>query len=204
MSDVPIDLYIAAYTDPDAAQGDWDELKRLAKEDIIRVDSLVLVRRDAEGKVHVKDNLHEVGVVAGVGVLGGALIGLIFPPSILAAAVVGGGIGAGAGGLLDHHRKSEIKHDVEGSLPPNSSGIVALFEEKWTADMEKLLARAEKITKHEVDPQSVENAKASASASGGGASSDTQSGSSSTESASASTQTASAPPQSASSGTSTT
>jgi len=71
----------------------------------------VLVRRDAEGKVHVKDNLHEVGIVTGVRVIGGALIGLIFPPSILAAAVVGGGIGAGAGGLLDHHRKSEIKHD---------------------------------------------------------------------------------------------
>ena len=186
MSDAPVDLYIAAYTDADAAQEDWDELKRLAKEDIIRVDSLVLVRRDAEGKVHVKDNLHEVGIVAGVGVVGGALIGLIFPPSILAAGVVGGGIGAGAGGLLDHHRKSEIKHDVEHSLPPNSSGIVALFEEKWTADMEKLLARAEKITKHEVDPESVKNVKASAS--GEGASSDTQSESSSTETASAATQ----------------
>jgi uncharacterized membrane protein len=201
MSDAPVDLYIAAYTDPDAAQEAWDELKRLAKEDIIRVDALVLVRRDAEGKVHVKDNLHEVGIVAGVGVLGGALIGLIFPPSILAAAVVGGGIGAGAGGLLDHHRKSEIKHDVEASLPPNSSGIVALFEEKWTADMEKLLARAEKITKHEVDSQSVENVKASAS-SGEGANSDTRSESSSTESASA--ETSSAATQSASSGTSNT
>jgi uncharacterized membrane protein len=200
MSDAPVDLYIAAYMDPDAAQEDWDELKRLAKEDIIRVDSLVLVRRDADGKVHVKDNLHEVGIVTGGGVVGGALIGLIFPPSILAAAVVGGGIGAGAGGLLDHHRKSEIKHDVEDSLPPNSSGIVALFEEKWTADMEKLLARAEKITKHEVDSQSVENIKASASSSGEGPRSDAQTESSSTESASASTETAE--PQSASSDTS--
>jgi uncharacterized membrane protein len=172
MSDAPVALYIAAYTDPDAAQADWDELKRLAKEDIIRVeDALVLVRRDAEGNVHVEDNLHEIGIVTGLGVVGGALIGLIFPPSILAGAVVGGGIGAGAGGLLDHHRKSEIKHDVEDTLPPNSSGIVVLFDEEWTADMDKLLARAEKITKHEVDPQSVENVKASASASGEGASS---------------------------------
>ena len=169
-----------------------------------RYSELVLVRRDADGKVHVKDNLHEVGIVTGLGVVGGAVIGLIFPPSILAAAVVGGGIGAGAGGLLDHHRKSEIKHDVEASLPPNSSGIVALFEEKWTADMEKLLARAEKITKHEVDPQSVENVKASASASDAGESLDTQSENSSTESASASTGTASAVTESASSDTSNT
>ena len=164
MSDAPVDLYIAAYADADAAQEAWDELKRLAKEDIIRVDALVLVRRDAEGKVHVKDNFHEVGIGAALGVVGGAIIGLIFPPSILAAAVVGGGIGAGAGGLLDHHRKSEIKADVEEALPPNSSGIVALFEEKWTADMDKLLAKAEKVTKHEVDPKSVEDVKASAGA----------------------------------------
>ena len=167
MPDAPIDLYIAAYADPDAAQADWDELKRLAKEDIIRVDALVLVSRDADGKVHVKDNSHEVGVGTVLGVVGGAIVGLIFPPSILAAAVVGGGVGAGAGGLLDHHRKSEIKADVEEALPPNSSGIVALFEEKWTADMEKLLARAEKVTKHEVDPKSVEDVKASASSASG-------------------------------------
>jgi hypothetical protein len=104
------------------------------------------------------------------------------------------GFGAGAGGLLDHHRKSEIKHDVEDSLPPNSSGIVALFEQKWTADMDKLRARAEKITKHEVDAQSVENVKASASAPARVRTP--------VRSAGASTETASAATESAGSGTS--
>ncbi len=109
----PIDLYIAAYSDTDAAQGDWDGLKQLARERVITLDAMVLVRRDADGKIHVEDNGHEVGVGATLGVVGGAIIGLIFPPSLLASAVVGGGIGAGAGALLDHHLKSEIKADVE-------------------------------------------------------------------------------------------
>ena len=104
---------------------------------MITVDAMVLVRRDGDGKIDVEDNGHEVGVGATLGVVGGAIIGLIFPPSLLASAVVGGGIGAGAGALLDHHLKSEIKADVEDSLPPNSSGIVAVFEERWVTEIEK-------------------------------------------------------------------
>jgi hypothetical protein len=31
-NDVPIDLYIAAYDDPSAAQADWDTIKDMVKE----------------------------------------------------------------------------------------------------------------------------------------------------------------------------
>ena len=31
-SDAPLDLYIAAHDDPDAAQTDWDAIKQLAKD----------------------------------------------------------------------------------------------------------------------------------------------------------------------------
>ena len=163
----PVDLYIAAYSDHDAAQADWDGLQQLARDRVITVDAMVLVQRDAEGKIDVKDNGHEVGVGATLGVVGGAIIGLIFPPSLLASAVVGGGIGAGAGALLDHHLKSEIKADVEDSLPPNSSGIVAVFEERWVTEIEKQLRNAEKVSKHQVDADSVESVKAEAATSGG-------------------------------------
>ncbi|HEU0192713.1 MAG TPA: DUF1269 domain-containing protein [Gaiellales bacterium] len=158
--DRPIDLYIAAYSDEGAARSDWDGLKALARSGTISVDALVLVSRDDDGKIHVKDNFHEVAVGATLGALGGAIIGLIFPPSLLASAVVGGAVGAGAGGLLDHHVKSVIKADVEDSLPAGSSGIVALFEERWAPEVDRHVEKAEKVTKHEVDPKSVEAAKA--------------------------------------------
>jgi uncharacterized membrane protein len=163
----PIDLYIAAYSDAGAAQGDWDGLKELARDRVITLDAMVLVRRDADGKIHVEDNGHEVGVGATLGVVGGAVIGLIFPPALLASAVVGGGIGAGAGALLDHHLKSEVKADVEDSLPPNSSGIVAVFEERWVTEVDKQLKNADKVDKHQVDADSVESVKAEAAKSGG-------------------------------------
>jgi uncharacterized membrane protein len=158
----PIDLYIAAYSDEGAAQADWDGLKALAHSGTITVDALVLVSRDDDGKIHVKDNFHEVAAGATLGAIGGAIIGLIFPPSLLASAVVGAGVGGAAGGLLDHHVKSVIKADVEDTLPPGSSGIVALFEERWVSEVDKHLEKAEKVTKHEVDPQSVEEVKQAA------------------------------------------
>jgi uncharacterized membrane protein len=158
----PIDMYIAAYSDQAAAQGDWDALKQLAADGVITVDALVLVDRDSEGKIHVKDNAHEVGAGAVLGAVGGAVIGLIFPPALIASAAVGAGVGAGAGKLLDHHMKNEIKADVEDELPRDSSGIVALFEERWSADIEKALANADNVSTREVDPGSVDEVKADA------------------------------------------
>jgi uncharacterized membrane protein len=165
-TDVPVDLYIAAYGDPHAAQADWDDIKALARDDVIKVDALVLVSRDAgDGKLHVKDNAHDVGKGATIGAVGGLLVGLIFPPSLLASAVVGGGLGAGAGAILDHEQKKAIKADIEDVMPPGSSGIVAIFEESWVAEVDKALANAEKVSKEKVDRASLAEVKDSAAAS---------------------------------------
>ena len=160
MSDVPVTLYIATYSDPGAAQEDWDDIKDLARNDLITVDGLILVSRDADGKINVKDDANDVGRGAAIGAVGGAIIGLIFPPAFLASAAVGAGIGAGAGAIVDRRQKKEIKADVEDVLPPGSSGIVALFEDDWIEDVEKALARADKATTEEVDGASAGDLKA--------------------------------------------
>ena len=162
-TDAPVDLYVAAYDDPDAARGDWDAIKQLAQDDVIKVDGLVLVSRGADGKIHVDDDFHEARKGAGWGAVGGGVIGLIFPPALLASAAVGAGIGAGAGALLSHGEKAAIKADVEDTLPPNSSGIVAFFEEQWADDVEKALSNASNVTKEKVDGDSADQVKAAAS-----------------------------------------
>jgi uncharacterized membrane protein len=158
-TDVPVDLYVAAYADPGAAQADWDAIKQLAKERVIKVDGLVLVSRGMDGKIDVKDDAHIVAGGTILGAAGGLLVGLIFPPAFLASGVVGGAIGAGAGGLLSHHEKKEIKSEVADDLPPGSSGIVVLFEESFAADIAKTLPKADNVSKHEIDKQSAKQAK---------------------------------------------
>jgi len=53
-----VDLYIAAYADPDAARTDWDAIKQLASDDVIKVDGLILVSRRSDGKIHIDDDFH--------------------------------------------------------------------------------------------------------------------------------------------------
>jgi uncharacterized membrane protein len=159
-NDAPIDLYIAAYPDPDAARGDWDTMKQLAKDDVIKVDGLVLVSRRSDGKIHVDDDFHETRKGAVWGAVGGAVVGLIFPPALLASAAVGAGVGAGVGGLISHGQKAVIKADVEDTLPLNSSAVVAVFEEQWADAVDRALPNASKVTKEKVDRDSANQVKA--------------------------------------------
>jgi uncharacterized membrane protein len=161
-SDSPVDLYVAAYSDENAAQRDWNGVKQLARDGAIDLDGLVLVRRDPEGKIQVRDDAHDVRKGTVIGAVGGAVVGLIFPPSILMGGAVGAGIGAGIGKLRSHRTNKEIRSEVEDVLPPDSSGIVALFEERWGPDMDRALEHADKVTKHDVDKQSAEDVKAAA------------------------------------------
>ena len=103
---------------PNAAQQDWDGIKQLARDGVITVDGLVLVSRDADGKIDVKDNAHDVGRGAALGAVGGAIIGLIFPPAFLASAAVGAGVGAGAGAIVDRSRRRRSRPTSKTSCRP--------------------------------------------------------------------------------------
>ena len=105
------------------------------------------MERDSDGKIHVKNTSHETGTGAKIGAVGGALVGLIFPPSLLATAALGAGLGAGTGAVVDRVRKRRIKGDVEWALPPNSSGVVVVFDEQWVAEVEKALTGADKLVR---------------------------------------------------------
>jgi uncharacterized membrane protein len=157
--DDPVVLYIAAYDDPSAAQGDFDALKQLVKAGAIFVDVAVLVSRDDDGKISVKENAHEVAGGAIVGTAAGLLIGLIFPPAFIASGVIGGAIGAGIGGLVSAHRESEIKKDVEAVLPPGSSGIITLFDVTWKPKVDEALSKASKVDQEDVSAKSAQELK---------------------------------------------
>ena len=161
-TDVPVDLYIAAYDDPDAAREDFEDLKALVKEGLIFVDVAVLVRRGDDGKIDVQENAHEVAKGAIVGAAAGFLIGLIFPPALIASTVVTGAAGAGIGELMSVHRERKIEKDLEDVLPVGSSGIIAVFDEVWVAQVEKALKKASKVDKDQVDRGDVDAIKESA------------------------------------------
>jgi uncharacterized membrane protein len=159
-SDTPVYVYVVTYSGPDKARADWDVLKGMAKDKVLAANALVLVSRGADGKIDIEDDAHGKGDATKIGAAGGLLVGALFPPAFLVSGLVGAGIGAGVSRLRSHAGKQEITSEVEDDLPLGSSAIVALIDARWAADIfEKSLPQADKVIKHEVDPESAEHVK---------------------------------------------
>ena len=108
------------------------------------VVAAVVLSRDADGKVEVKE--HGGGLVrrgTAIGAVGGLVLGLFAPPLLLSG-VVGAGIGAGAGAIAKHHDEKKIGVDAQEWLPAGSSAIVAVVDDLY---LDRVDAAFEKATK---------------------------------------------------------
>ena len=84
MSDDPVFVYAAVYADRADADADYDTLLDLHSADLVGSYDVALVYKDDEGKVHVTKHEKPTQHGAWTGAAVGALVGIIFPPSILA------------------------------------------------------------------------------------------------------------------------
>ena len=153
-SSAPLDLYLAYYADAESARLDYEGLKDLADGDVIKLEAIVLVTRTADGKIEVEDEEHTGRKGAGWGAAAGLVVGALFPPSLLAGAAAGALVGGGAGSLISRKNRNDIKADLETRMPPDSSAVVAAFEEVFVKQVEESLSRAAHVQKEELDDSS--------------------------------------------------
>jgi uncharacterized membrane protein len=161
----PAALHLAVYADHTAARGDRDRIAQLVAANDLAVDGVVLVKRAADGTIEIEDAAHATRKAARLGAVGGVVLGVLFPPSILATGAVGAGLGAGLGGLVSHHRKQKITDEIDQALPPRSSGIVALLREHRDEDAATAFPQADFVVSHAVDSESAARVRAAALAS---------------------------------------
>ncbi len=77
---------------------DYDAVKELYHDGVIDTYDAAVVEKDADGNVHVHKHEKPTQKGAWTGVAVGAVVGVLFPPSIIASAAVGGV----AGGVIGH------------------------------------------------------------------------------------------------------
>ncbi|QTE28962.1 hypothetical protein [Pengzhenrongella sicca] len=110
MTDNPVQVFIAAFPTEDQAGEalkDFRAMDRAGSIDLI--DAVVLIRR-ADGKVRVDEVADPSGKRwAKRGGIAGGLVGLIFPPSIIASAIVGGA----GGGIWGRIRAAQISAEAD-------------------------------------------------------------------------------------------
>ena len=151
-------LVVAAYADPDAAGQALDALQEFERAGTVDVLAATVASRDADGKVDIREvGVHTTGVGATAGVVVGGLIGLIFPPALLGSAIVGGAAGGVIGKLKHRHDRSELKDQIEETLPPGTSGVVAVVENTFLEQLDRTLAAAERVSKQSMDTATVKD-----------------------------------------------
>ena len=136
MSDVPVQLVVAAFQDEESAKQALNELKDAQRQKLIKIEDAAVLRKDEKGKLHVHE-IHDWGGGKGavVGGLIGAGLGLLLGPLVLVGAA-----GALVGGLSAKLRDSgfndtRLKKLGEG-LEPGTSAILAVVEHRWVAQVE--------------------------------------------------------------------
>jgi len=138
----PTQVILAAFKDENGADLALEQLKAAKKEHLIAVPNVAVLRKDKQGKLHVKEPT-DMGAGRGAaigGVLGG-LTGLVFGP--VGLALVGG---AAVGGIIARLHDSGFKDDrlrqLGENLQPGTSAILAVIEHIWVTELEAELQKA--------------------------------------------------------------
>lgn len=155
MSDRPVFLYAATYADRADAEADYDSLLALHAASLLGTYDVALIFKDADGKIHVHKHEKPTQHGAWGGIAVGALVGVLFPPSILGAAAVGGVVG----GLGGHFRKGMSRGDAKELgelLDGGEAALIVVGESKLEEQLEKVLTRAEKAVEKEIDAEAKE------------------------------------------------
>jgi uncharacterized membrane protein len=124
-------LAVVKFDNETGADAMREELGRLQKQELIKLDDAAVVIRRPDGKVKVKQATSLVGVGALGGAFWGMLIGLLFfmPWLGLAVGAAGGAIG---GAMQDIGVDDNFIKQVGNSIQPGQSALFVLVREATT------------------------------------------------------------------------
>jgi uncharacterized membrane protein len=119
-------LIAVIFDNEDEASQVRDTLRKGQKQDLITLEDSAIAVRDADGKLHVKN---EVDRGVKIGALWGSVIGLLigglfFPFFGLALGALGG---AGVGKMLSDNVSKDFVKEVGEEMQPGSSAIFYIF-----------------------------------------------------------------------------
>lgn len=145
-------IFIAEYASEADACADYEIVKDLHGWGALDAFDAAVVTRDTDGTLSVEMLGLPIRRGAWSGAAAGAVVGVLFPPSLL----VGGAIGAGAGALVGHFRRGLSRADV-GALSrivgAGSAAVVVVTERSAAHLLERNLLRARATIERGIAPQ---------------------------------------------------
>lgn len=122
-------LLVARFADQAAASAAYDALRDAESQRSINIQGVLVVDADQQGNIKIRKLTdHKTRNGFAWGAVAGAALAIIFPPSLLAGAALGGVIGAAAGKVANVAMKSQLAKDLADVITPGTSGIVAVVD----------------------------------------------------------------------------
>jgi uncharacterized membrane protein len=141
MAEKPLIAFIATYDDAADAHQDYEEVKQAHQAGFISEYDAAVVWKNDKGKVQIDSVSNEASrkwLWAGLGA--GALIGLIFPPSILATSAIGALSGAVIGRFRDGLPQDDLEQ-IGDALTGDNAALVVVAQEPVADALEKIGAK---------------------------------------------------------------
>jgi uncharacterized membrane protein len=154
---------VAAFTDDQAAMAAYQALSDAESAGTVHVDGVLVFNTDADLNVKIQkmtDHSTRDGVAWGA--VGGLVLGIIFPPSIIASTIAWGAVGGVVGKLVQEFHKSDAGAALAGTLGPNESGILALVDAGDVATVTAAMPTATKVRSAGVDAKTADSIKEAA------------------------------------------
>jgi uncharacterized membrane protein len=152
-------IYIGTYPSEAAARDDYDVVKDLHAAGAVGTYDAAVVTKDDAGKVHVNKDEMATRHGAWGGAAVGAVVGILFPPSILASAAVGAAVGGVGGHLWRGMSRADVK-EFGDVIDDGQAALVVVGESKVEQALEKAGLKAEKHVAKELDvsPKDIDKA----------------------------------------------
>jgi len=160
-------IIVAAFADENAAKQAYEKLVAAEKAGTLDIEGVLVASADDKGKINVvkmTDHKTRNGFLGGA--VAGAVVGIIFPPAIIASALWVGVGGAAIGKIRHTAAKSAAAKELAAVLGPNTSGIIALATLAAVPEVEKALPEATAVKSAPVSDETAELVKEAAKEAG--------------------------------------
>ncbi|MEP7369713.1 MAG: DUF1269 domain-containing protein [Dermatophilaceae bacterium] len=156
MTDNPVEVFVAVFGNEAQAGTALKDFRAMDREGSIDLVDAAVVVHGTDGKVRFEETADPSGKkLAKRGAIAGGLVGLIFPPSIIVGAVVGGTGGGVWGKIRDKGFKDEDLKAVGESLEPGTSAIIAIAQDRVVERLATGLEGYARISRHALSAEAV-------------------------------------------------
>ena len=152
-------IYIGTYPSEAAARDDYGVVKDLHAGGAVGTYDAAVVTKDDAGKVHVNKDEMATRHGAWGGAAVGAVVGILFPPSLIAGAAIGAAAGGVGGHLWRGMSRADVK-ELGDVIDEGQAALVIVGESKVEQALEKAGLKAEKHVAKELDvsPKDIDKA----------------------------------------------